>query len=207
MERPLNLPESLRQLALLEPLDGIWKDRLAAFAQEQAHPGGQTEGGLLAVPEWAVMTVPELAAIQNAKSSEEKLALLSPKARAVALHHRLGTRPTVFIAPGSVWPTKMWTETGFVESGRVYAAKGFTIVAMGSPDEKAICERIVAQVPGAISIAGETSLYDSAALFGSGQSTDLQRQRCHAYGRNGWSADRLGFWSHCSRVWLSAMAE
>ncbi len=172
LRRPLELPEALRQLALLAPIDtlpgGHLADKLRNFSQAQGANGGQVNasGKLMPVPEWADMRIPKLEAVRNAYKRDRSLELLSsPRVRAVAEKILSTGRKLSFLAPGSVWPTKMWTHEGYAQVARVLQSKGYQVVLLGAPDEKLICERILAEAPGAISIAGETSLFESAELL------------------------------------------
>lgn len=63
--------------------------------------------------------------------------------------------------PGSVWATKRWTEEGFIKVAQLLLAKGFSVDLLGGPDEKEICERIAAAVPGAKVLAGQYSIAET----------------------------------------------
>jgi heptosyltransferase-2 len=184
--RPKDLPEALRQLALLVPIQDQWSERLARFAADQVAPGGQGPGGeLLAVPDWADMTVNQLMQLRGAfqkwrvsrtnsphtdSTTDSHLisflsSLASPKVLALCHHYELGTAPIACLAPGSVWPTKMWTVEGFAETARILIADGYRVLLIGAPNEKVICSEVASRAPGAISIAGETSLFESAQVL------------------------------------------
>lgn len=163
----MELPEALRQLALLEPVDPGWNLRLEEFAKKQAAAGGQqADGGLLPVPDWASMEIPFLSRIRKEFQTSRRLTLLSPRGRKVAEELNL-QRPLAFLAPGSVWATKMWTASGFKEVGRILTNEGYQVVFMGSGPERQLCEKIACGVPGAKVIAG-TSLFESAELLALG---------------------------------------
>jgi len=68
------------------------------------------------------------------------------------------------MAPGTVWETKHWGGDKFAEVARHFLAKGFAVILIGSPRERAICEAVTTQAPGTINLAGETSLSELAAL-------------------------------------------
>ena len=85
--RPMELPEAMRQLALLQsPLvsgaddAAMWTTRLADFAAAQELPGGRLKSGaLMDVPEWASMKIETLGPAKAGRSDiREKLAVLSP---------------------------------------------------------------------------------------------------------------------------------
>jgi heptosyltransferase-2 len=75
--------------------------------------------------------------------------------------------PPVVIAPGSVWPTKRWTISGYAEVARRLAASGRRVILAGSADERAICEEIARSVSTErVEItAGELSLVELLALI------------------------------------------
>lgn len=79
---------------------------------------------------------------------------------------RLGVRPVLCLAPGSVWPTKRWTEHGFADLASALLAT-HSVVLLGGADDRVLCSRIVARVEDArcISMAGELSYLTSAALL------------------------------------------
>lgn len=167
VRRPMELPEALRQLALLEPMDPGWKQRLDEFAKKQLAAGGQGPGNeLLPVPDWASMEIPLLSRIRKEFQTSRRLTSLSPRGRKVAEELNLD-RPLAFLAPGSVWATKMWTASGFKEVGRILTNEGFQAVFMGGGSERPLCEKIAREVPGSKVIAG-TSLFESAELLALG---------------------------------------
>lgn len=180
VKRPMHLPEALRQLALLQPLDEQWEPRLAGYARLQTHAGGQfdlfkseygSESGLVPVPEWAEMSVPRLSRLRAdfRKNLLIQSPLLSERAGALIARIGLGVASAAgklaCLAPGSVWPTKMWSAEGFTRVARELLFSGYRVVLMGAPDERGICEEIASRAPGAISIAGETSLFESAEIL------------------------------------------
>ncbi len=68
---------------------------------------------------------------------------------------------TVAIFPGSVWQTKQWTISGFSEVTTELIKKNKTVLLMGGPSEKNICDEIAKNNPQAINCAGGLSLYES----------------------------------------------
>jgi heptosyltransferase-1 len=70
----------------------------------------------------------------------------------------------IIIAPGTIWETKAWREEGFAEVARHFLNQGFAVVLAGAPRERALCAQIVGDAPGAINLAGETSLTELVAL-------------------------------------------
>lgn len=167
VRRPMELPEALRQLALLEPLEPGWKKRLDEFAKRQSASGGQgPNGDLLPVPDWATMDIPFLSRIRTEFQMNRRLTLLSPRARSVAEALKL-ERPLAFLAPGSVWATKMWTVAGYSELARRLSKEGYQVVLTGAGPERELCEKVADRAHGVRIIAG-TSLIESAELFALG---------------------------------------
>lgn len=169
IERPMHLPEALRQLALLQPLDSQWPLRLEGYSRLQSEEGGQSSEppGLTPVPDWASMDVPRLRALRESfresgdlsGASSTKIAELVER---LSLHR---TSKIAFLAPGSVWKTKMWTADGFTRVARELQGQGYRVCLMGTKAEKAICDDIAFRAPGVVSLAGETSLFESAEML------------------------------------------
>lgn len=140
--RPMELPEVIRQLALLQSPNfsesSLWRGRIREFADLQKLPGGRdARGQLVVVPDWASMKVDSLA-----REQREKTAILSP---------------------GSVWKTKQWTREGFIELGRKFTDAGRSVVVTGLKDEAELCQDIAMEIgEGALSTAGDTSLLETA---------------------------------------------
>lgn len=147
--RPMESPEAIRQLALLQAdvfsNADVWTKRLADFSSQQGQPGGRrADGRLMDVPEWASMKI-DLLTTPKVEKEIEHVAILSP---------------------GSVWRTKQWTEEGFVDVGRRFIDGGRGVVVTGTKDEAELCDRIAETIgEGARSVAGETSLLETAHLI------------------------------------------
>ncbi len=71
----------------------------------------------------------------------------------------------IVMAPGTNWDTKQWRRDGFAEVARHFLQKGFAVVLIGSHGEHALCEEVAKLAPGAIDLAGETTLSELAALI------------------------------------------
>jgi heptosyltransferase I len=71
----------------------------------------------------------------------------------------------VAIAPGTIWETKQWQSGGFAEVARHFLQKKFAAVLIGSDRERAVCDEIAGLAPGAVNLAGETTLPELAALI------------------------------------------
>ncbi len=171
--RPMDLPEAIRQLALLSPLDSAWVERLQRFRETQDEAGGVIHGGrgLSEVPTWAGMEIEalvNLGKVFRAGASDQELlkAGASSKLCSIINYLSLNKRDRIAIlAPGSVWPTKMWTQSGYIECAQALIKDGFRVILTGAPNETQICNRIVETVPGVISIAGQTDLFESAQIL------------------------------------------
>lgn len=147
VERPMHLPDALRQLSLLVPIDNELNEMLSA-AQMSLHnraPLFETVD-LPRIPAWASMRVERFA--RKPLGARAKRAVL---------------------APGSQWATKRWTPEGYMRTGQELKAAGFEIVLAGSAAESQICAAIAAGIGGVTDLSGKTSLTDLAELFGDTQ--------------------------------------
>lgn len=138
IHRPMILPEALRQMALVTTGDQEYVLKIAEF-QKQVESSDRHHD-LLVVPEWASMQI-ELARNSGVVVEKEK--------------------KTVALAPGSVWPTKMWTLEGFAKVARYFLEKDFRVSLIGSKDEQPLAEELMRMVPGLESHVGEFSLVQS----------------------------------------------
>jgi heptosyltransferase-2 len=142
--KPVDYPDALRQLSLMTAVDSSLADLFGI--EDMSHlknPYSRRSPLVLDVPlipEWASMKV------------------LEPKPDG----------RTVFLAPGSVWPTKRWTENGYVGLASVLKARNFKIVLVGSPDERELCEKVAKEIPGVENRAGQTTLAGLVELFSTG---------------------------------------
>lgn len=75
-------------------------------------------------------------------------------------------RPTIAIAPGSVWPTKRWPAEYYTQLVANLKQR-FNLVFIGSKDERALCQQIIDQagMEQALNLAGELSILQSAAVI------------------------------------------
>ncbi len=161
LRRPLEAPEALRQLSLLGAVKPKWQDMIDTFVETQQAVGGQARDGLMPVPESVSMTVPQILEIRRKREKGLEVDGLSLVLETIANVKE----PIVVLAPGSVWRTKQWTKEGFIAAGKTYSNKGAFIVVMGAKDEKTLCDEIASQIPNSISLAGRTSLVESAQLL------------------------------------------
>ena len=70
------------------------------------------------------------------------------------------------VAPGSMRPTKRWSEEGFARLIELSASKGRATALVGTPDERELCQRIALR-SGAdpLVLAGRTGIEDFVALI------------------------------------------
>ena len=70
------------------------------------------------------------------------------------------------MAPGTNWETKQWRGDGFAEVARHFLQKGFAVILIGSDARaRGLCEEVAKLAPGAVDLAGETTLTELAALI------------------------------------------
>lgn len=73
--------------------------------------------------------------------------------------------PYVVLAPASVWFTKQWPESYWIELGRLLNGE-FEVILMGGPADRELCERITEGIgSNAFNFAGKYSLLDSAGII------------------------------------------
>jgi heptosyltransferase I len=70
----------------------------------------------------------------------------------------------VVMAPGTNWETKAWRPEAFAEVARHFLEKGFAVTLIGTAAERAVCGTVEKVAPGAVNLAGETTLSELAAL-------------------------------------------
>lgn len=87
-----------------------------------------------------------LAERAGAPSGERALALAAPAGGATYADRVLAgaSRPVVGLLPGAEWPTKRWGPEKFAILAQHLAARGATVVLLGGPAERALCERVSA---------------------------------------------------------------
>src|SRR6202044_1869449 len=69
------------------------------------------------------------------------------------------------MAPGTNWETKEWRREAFAEVARHFMQNKFAVTLVGSERERALCDDVAKLAPGAINLAGETTLSELAALI------------------------------------------
>ena len=139
--RPTDLPDVLRQTSLLAAQNkdfGIeWFSYVSEYRGAQEQCLESLTENRLPVPEFLSMKV------------DKDLQIEMPTELVL-----LDLESCIAIAPGSVWPTKRWSEEHFVSFAKARLEK---VLVLGGPGEKELCEEITVQIPGAINLAGKTS--------------------------------------------------
>lgn len=150
------LPDAIRQLSLMTFKDDELKIKIAEYLQSNFAYSVAENGQMSKPPAWASMSIREKLISDKATWSRwlEKSGM--------SVHRE---KPWVLIFPGSVWATKKWTESGFVEVAKGMIKDGKEVLLMGAPDERELCSRIQEKAPGSHLLAGETSVYESALIL------------------------------------------
>ena len=87
------------------------------------------------------------------------------RVEALLARHGISQQRLLTLAPGTIWETKHWHGDGFAEVARHFMHKGFAVALTGSPRERDACAAVTALAPGAVNLAGETTLAELAALI------------------------------------------
>ena len=69
------------------------------------------------------------------------------------------------MAPGTIWETKHWGSGKFAEVARHFIGKDFAVALWAAAVSAAVCEDVARLAPGAVDIAGETTLTELAGLI------------------------------------------
>lgn len=148
IKRNLKLPDALRQLQLMAPFDEEVSQGLDGYLDKRMQI--QTLDLSQLNPSQNRVPVPSFADM-CLKSELRK----HPKYEDILKDYQ-NTQHAVFLAPGSVWNTKKWTEEGYRKVAQSYS----NIVLIGSPQERELCERIGAGLKHVQNIAGHPSLFE-----------------------------------------------
>ena len=84
---------------------------------------------------------------------------------ALLRRHQLSGAGFVAMAPGTIWETKHWGSDKFAEVARHFLQKGIGVALIGTRRERIVCEEVARLAPGAVNVAGETTLTELAALI------------------------------------------
>jgi heptosyltransferase I len=89
----------------------------------------------------------------------------SARVESLLREHEVASAPLLTMAPGTIWETKHWGTDKFAEVARHFLQKGFAVALMGTPRERVVCEEVARLAPGAVDVAGQTTLTELAALI------------------------------------------
>jgi heptosyltransferase-1 len=84
---------------------------------------------------------------------------------AMLAQHGINRADIVIMAPGTIWETKRWGGDKFAKVAGHFLLKGFAVILIGSQRERVVCEEVTALAPGAVDLAGMTTLSELAALI------------------------------------------
>lgn len=139
-----DLPDPLRQLALLKPVVPGLGDRFARWSQISWN-AKDADGFLTSIPD-------ELSMEMKSRLLRETPATpVAPR--------------TWVLFPGSVWATKQWPEEHFENLAAQLIQEDIQILWLGGPDEKEVCQRLAEKLPRTRSIAGQLSLWESLVVL------------------------------------------
>ena len=79
--------------------------------------------------------------------------------------HGIADEQSRAIAPGTIWETKHWGSGKFAEVARHFMRKDFAVAARRAAPRAHVCEEVARLAPGAVNLAGETTLTELAALI------------------------------------------
>jgi len=86
------------------------------------------------------------------------------RVEALLAQHGVNRIDIVIMAPGTIWETKQWGSDKFAQVARHFISKGCAVILVGSQRERAVCEEVADLAPGAVNLAGMTTLSELAAL-------------------------------------------
>ena len=141
VKKPHLKPEALRQLSILSPLDFELLPKIQSYPDAGAPP-------FLTIPEWASLSI------------RERVPDLSKR----FVTQRGSLSGAIALFPGSVWATKQWTESGFIEVASFWRKQNRRVLILGSPQERELCQRI-AQASHSECWAGEFSLWELLSIL------------------------------------------
>ncbi len=182
IERPLDLPEALRTLALLQNSQPDIKKLLSDYRgqkdsireieftmSEQLLDLTGLKNNLHTnlvrkfrpIPSSVSMEIARFTQLRS-QSHQMRLALSSERVGGIL---KLAKNRKIFVlAPGSVWETKIWRREYFREVCKNLAQRHF-VVLIGGPPERELCSDLLEGLENVYNAAGETSLWESAEIL------------------------------------------
>lgn len=165
INKPKSWPEPLRQMSLLwgmatdslTPQDSN-KNELEQNRKEiesDFFSSSDVNGALRAIPEKWSASVRSQLENNNLKRDTllEKFGIAKNQKKMIVLF------------PGSVWPTKMWTENGFSSLGQKLEKENYQVLIMGGKGEEEVAQRLNKQIPNSINLVGKTSIYETILIL------------------------------------------
>lgn len=164
-----------------KPRADIWKTlsrKIPDEARKHAWQGAR-EGSWLAYTDHIALPTLEIHPVERYLGIGPMLGLddgladfsfpIPPEARArieaLVDYYEIAKAKLLVMAPGTNWETKEWRREAFAEVARNFMPKGFAVTLIGSERERALCDDVAKLAPGAINLAGETTLSELAALI------------------------------------------
>jgi heptosyltransferase I len=80
-------------------------------------------------------------------------------------YYEIAKAKLVVMAPGTNWETKAWRPEAFADAARHFLEKGLAVTLIGTDAERTVCDEVATLAPGAVNLAGETTLSELAALI------------------------------------------
>ncbi len=162
VQRPMMLPEPLRALSLLAPLDVEIKNRLESFVKDYKYHNEKIKHR---IESWPTPIASDLSLCVEARPETIRATLLKLRLQ----------RPFAVVAPSSQWATKRWTDEGFVHLIKLLAERGLNVYIVGSKSEVEHCLKIEksaalnAERVEVRSLAGQTDLLSLHSLMTSAE--------------------------------------
>lgn len=157
VERDMFLPDALRQLKLLEKFDSELASTIANYRRQKE------QSSKIDLSDFVNrQKVPAIA-----KMGQKKRIEAHSRYREILEKFSLKNN-LIFIAPGSVWNTKRWTLDGYKNVTKELV-KNNTVVLLGSPSEKNLCDEIEENIPTVKNLCGQTSLFEMSVLLTKGK--------------------------------------
>jgi lipopolysaccharide heptosyltransferase II len=164
-----------------KPRADVWKNsprNIPADARKHAWQGAR-EGSWLAYTDHIALPTLDIHPVERYLGVGPMLGLddgpadfscpIPPEARAridaLVDYYEIAKAKLLVMAPGTNWETKEWRREAFAEVARHFMPKGFAVALIGSERERGLCDDVVKLAPGAINLAGETTLSELAALI------------------------------------------
>ena len=164
-----------------KPRADIWKTlsrKIPAEARKHAWQGAR-EGSWLAYTDFIALPTLDIHPVERYLGVGPMLGLddgpadfsfpipQEARARIDALvdYYEIAKAKLLVMAPGTNWETKEWRREAFAEVARHFMKNSFAVTLIGSERERALCDEVAKLAPGAINLAGETTLSELAALI------------------------------------------